>query len=168
LGVALALAMCNYRVAHWEGNVVQDRIEREVVIAAPPQRVWEIITQAEHLGTWFGDSAEVDLRPGGTIVFRWEKHGTQYATIESIDEPRYFSYRWAPGVTGVKPSDADSTLVEFTLTPHEGQTRLRVVETGFSRLSRNEGERAEQFESNSEGWAIQLRDLQEYVDGLAA
>ncbi len=167
-GVALSPAMCNYGVAHWEGIVVQDRIEREVVIAAPPERVWEIITQAEHVGEWFGDSAEIDLRPGGTIVFRWEKHGTQYATIVNVDEPRYFSYRWNPGSAVEKPSDADSTLVEFTLTPHEGQTRVRVVETGFSRLSRNESERAEQFENNSEGWATQLRDLLEYVKRLAA
>ena len=148
--------------------MVQDRIEREAVIAAPPERVWEIITQAEHVGTWFGDSAEIDLRPGGAIVLHWEKYGTQYGTIESVDEPRYFSYRWNPGVTGEKPTSADSTLVEFTLTPHEGQTKLRVVETGFSRLSRNESERAEQFESNSDGWGIQLRDLQQYVEGLAA
>lgn len=148
--------------------MVQDRIEREVVVAAPPERVWQIITQAEHVGKWFGDSAEVDLRPGGTIVLRWEKYGTHYATIEKIDEPRYFSYRWNPGVTDQKPSDADSTLVEFTLTPHEGQTRLRVVETGFSRLSRNESERAEQFESNTEGWAIKVSSLQAYVEGLAA
>jgi uncharacterized protein YndB with AHSA1/START domain len=148
--------------------VVQDRIEREVVIAAAPERVWEIITQAKHVGEWFGDSAEIDLRPGGTMVLSWEKYGTQYATIENVDEPRYFSYRWNPGVTGEKPSSADSTLVEFTLTPHEGQTRLRVVETGFSRLSRNESERAEQFESNSDGWATQLRDLEQYIEGLAA
>jgi uncharacterized protein YndB with AHSA1/START domain len=160
--------MCNYRVAHWEGIVVVDRIEREVVVAAAPERVWEIITQAEHLGTWFGDSAEVDLRPGGTIVLRWENHGTQYATIEKIDEPRYFSYRWKPGFNDEKPGKDDSTLVEFTLTPHEGQTRVRVVETGFSRLPVNESKRAEQFENNSEGWGIQLRDLREYVDGLAA
>jgi uncharacterized protein YndB with AHSA1/START domain len=160
--------MCNYRVADREGIVEQDRIEREVVIAAPLERVWEIITQAEHVGEWFGDSAEVDLRPGGTIVFRWEKHGTAYATIEKIDEPRYFSYRWKPGVTNEKPGDDDSTLVEFTLTPHEGQTRLRVVETGFSRLPLNESKRAEQFEDHTEGWAIQMRDLQEYVEGLAA
>jgi hypothetical protein len=43
-----------------------------------------------------------------------------------------------------------------------------VVETGFSRLSLNESERAEQFESNTKGWAIQLHDLLEYVEGLSA
>jgi len=57
--------------------------------------------------------------------------------------------------------------VEFTLTPHEGQTRLRVVETGFGRLPLNESN-AKRFENNTEGWAIQMRDLQEYVEGLAA
>jgi uncharacterized protein YndB with AHSA1/START domain len=148
--------------------VVQDRIEREVVVAAAPERVWEIITKAEHVGTWFSDSAEIDLRPGGTIVLRFENHGTQYATIEKIDEPRYFSYRWKPGVTDEKPGTDDSTLVEFTLTPHEGQTRLRVVETGFSALPLSETKRAEQFENNTKGWAIQFRDLLKYVEGLAA
>jgi uncharacterized protein YndB with AHSA1/START domain len=148
--------------------MVEDRIEREVVIAAPPERVWEIITQAEHVGEWFGDSAEIDLRPGGTMMLRWEKHGTHYATIDKIEPPRYFSYRWNPTVTGEKPGNDDSTLVEFTLTPHDNQTLLRVVETGFSRLQVTDDKRAEQFENNSEGWAIQLQDLRAYVDGLAA
>ena len=146
--------------------MVEDRIEREVVVAAPRERVWEIITQAEHVGKWFGESAEVDLRPGGTIVLRWEKYGSVYATIEKIDEPNYFSYRWIPGTTGEKPSNENSTLVEFTLTPQGGQTRLRVVETGFSRLSMNESERAEQFKDNTEGWASELRELQQYVEQL--
>ncbi len=146
--------------------MVEDRIEREVVVAAPRERVWEIITQAEHVGKWFGESAEVDLRPGGTIVLRWEKHGTVYGTIEKIEEPHFFSYRWNPGIFGEKPSTESSTLVEFTLTPQGRQTRLRVVETGFSRLPRDESERAEQFKDNTEGWAHELGELQQYVEQL--
>lgn len=147
--------------------MVQDRIEREVVVAAPRERVWEIITQAEHVGKWFGDSAEIDLRPGGAIVMRMDKFGTVYATIERIDEPNYFSYRWNPGIVDEKPTNEKSTLVEFTLTPQGEQTRVRVVETGFSRLPRSESERAEQFKDNTNGWAIQLRDLNEYVEQLS-
>ena len=97
--------------------MVEDRIEREIVVAAPQERVWEIITQAGHVGKWFGESAEVDLRPGGSIVLRWEKYGTMYGMIEKIDEPHYFSYRWMPGMIGEKPGNENSTLVEFTLTP---------------------------------------------------
>jgi uncharacterized protein YndB with AHSA1/START domain len=146
--------------------VEEDRIEREIVVAAPRERVWEIITQAEHVGKWFGDSAEVDLRPGGTILLRWEKYGNFYGTIEKIDEPRYFSYRWVPGTPDEKPSNENSTLVEFTLTPQGGQTQLRVVETGFSRLPLSESERAEHFKDNTEGWTSKLHDLQQYAKQL--
>ena len=148
--------------------MVEDRIEREIVVAAPRERVWEIITQAEHIGTWFGDSAEVDLRPGGTMVLRWEKYGTMHATIEKIDAPHSFSYRWMPGKPGEQPVHDNTTLVEFTLTPQGRDTHVRVVETGFRRLSMNDGERAEQFADNSEGWVTQLRDLQHYVEQLPA
>ena len=45
-----------------------DRIETDVLIAAPLQRVWDLITSAEHLGRWFGNAgAEIDLRPGGAL-----------------------------------------------------------------------------------------------------
>jgi uncharacterized protein YndB with AHSA1/START domain len=107
------------------------------------------------------------LRPGGAIVLRWEKHGTVYGTVETIDAPHYFSYRWIPGKIGEKPRKESSTLVEFTLTPQGEQTRLRVVETGFSRLLMNESERAEQFKDNTEGWASELRELQQYVEQLS-
>ena len=47
-------------------EMTQDSIEREVTIEAPVERVWSVITEAEHVGRWFGDAgAEVDLRPGG-------------------------------------------------------------------------------------------------------
>lgn len=146
--------------------MVDDRIEREVMVAARPARVWAIITQAEHVGKWFGDSAEIDLRPGGAIVLRFDNFGTTYGTIEKVDEPNAFSYRWNPGIIDEKPTTESSTLVEFTLTPEGEQTRVRVVETGFSRLPRNESERAEQFKDNSRGWGIQLRDLEQYVGQL--
>jgi uncharacterized protein YndB with AHSA1/START domain len=146
--------------------MAQDKVEREVVVAAPVERVWEILTQAQHVGKWFGDSADIDLRDGGEIVLRWEKYGEFFGTIERIERPRHFSYRWVPGVPGKKPGKDDSTLVEFTLTPDGARTKLRVVETGFSRLPRPESDRAEQFEDNSKGWTTVLDDLRKYSEQL--
>ena len=146
--------------------MAEDRIEREIMIAAPRERVWEIITQAEHVGIWFGDSAEVDLRPGGAIVLRWDKYGTMRGIVEKVDKPHTFSYRWNPGVKDEQPATETSTLVEFTLTSQGAQTRVRVVESGFSRLQRTESDRAEQFKDNYDGWATQLADLQQYVEQL--
>ena len=31
-----------------------DRIERDIVIAAPIERVWKVLTAPEHVGVWFG------------------------------------------------------------------------------------------------------------------
>jgi len=43
-----------------------DRIERTIEITRPLAAVWAVLTTAEGLGTWFGNSASIDLRPGGT------------------------------------------------------------------------------------------------------
>ena len=68
------------------------QIERETVIAAPVERVWALLTEAEHVGTWFCDAgAEIDLRPGGEMVMRWAEHGVGRARIVDLDPPRRFS-----------------------------------------------------------------------------
>ena len=69
--------------------MVPDQIERETVIDAPVERVWELITEAEHLGRWFGDAgAEIDLRPGGAMVLRWTEHGTSRGRVVAVPSPR--------------------------------------------------------------------------------
>ena len=42
-----------------------DRIERTAELAHPSAKVWAALTTAEGLGSWFGDEATIDLRPGG-------------------------------------------------------------------------------------------------------
>ena len=76
--------------------MVTDQIERETVINAPVDPVWELITEAEHLGRWFGDAgAEIDLRPGGAMVLRWAEDGTSHGRVVAVEPRTRFSYRWA-------------------------------------------------------------------------
>jgi uncharacterized protein YndB with AHSA1/START domain len=49
----------------------QDWIEREVLIEASRERVWAVLTDPTHIAVWFGDTAEMDLRPGGKAAFGW-------------------------------------------------------------------------------------------------
>ena len=60
-------------------TMVSDRIEQDVYIAASVERVWEVITEPRHVGMWFGNGepAEVDMRPGGRIVFDHGEHGNE-------------------------------------------------------------------------------------------
>ena len=144
----------------------EDRIERDVVIDAPVERVWALITEAEHLGTWFGDAgADIDLREGGDLELRWEEHGTSRGRVERVEEPTAFAFRWAPfkNPGGDEPVDGNSTLVEFTLAAEGESTRLRLVESGFASLDVATEQRSQNHESNSRGWSFELGELVDYA-----
>lgn len=144
-----------------------NQVEREVIIDAPVTRVWALITESEHVGRWFGDAgAEIDLRPGGAIEFRWKEHGSSRGTVVDVKPPRRFSYRWVslPSARGQAPTDGNTTLVEFTLeSVPGGGTRLRVVESGFEALECAPEERAEALRGNTRGWRAELQDLEDYA-----
>ena len=147
------------------------QIERETTIAAPVERVWSLLTEAEHVGRWFcDDGAEIDLKPGGEMVMRWAEHGVGRARIVDLDPPRRFSYRWAAirEHWGEEPDDANSTLVEFTLDREGDGTRLRVVESGFDKLDGSDEQRRVAFEGNDEGWEIQLGNVKGYAERVTA
>ena len=148
--------------------MVPEQIEREVMVEAPIERVWAVVTRAEHVGSWFGDAgAEIDLRPGGAMTITWTQHGTCHARVERVEPPHVFAYRWArPAHEEVH--DGNSTLVEFTLTPEGEQTRLRVVESGFRLLDLPEEEQAKYAEGNTKGWRSELDELRAYAAGVPA
>jgi uncharacterized protein YndB with AHSA1/START domain len=147
--------------------VIPDQIQREIHIAAPAARVWRALTEAKHLGTWFGDAgATIDPRPGGAITFTWQKAGTTRARVVRIEPPRHFSFRWVRG-RDEEPEPDNSTLVEFTLTDAAGGTLLRVVESGIRTLQMAEAELTEYTRLNNLGWTSELAELQAYVPEMA-
>src|SRR3954451_11281361 len=147
-----------------------NRIEREILIAAPVERVWEVITRPEHLGRWFGNAgAEVDLRPGGRLALRWRERGTAYGRVEVVEPPRRFAYRWMMSwELRDEPTPANSTLVDFTLAPEGDGTRVVVVESGFAGLDLPAAERAERCAGHGRGWVEELDELAAYTLGSPA
>ena len=63
-----------------------DRIERTIEVAHPPGQVWAALTTAEGLGTWFGNEATVDLRPGGPARMTWANGSTVEMRVERVEE----------------------------------------------------------------------------------
>jgi uncharacterized protein YndB with AHSA1/START domain len=141
--------------------MVPERLEREILIEAPLEVVWSVITEPEHISGWFGDTAEVELRPGGSLIFRWEERDHAiHGRVERVEPPRFFSYRW------FRDSDLDeanSTLVEFSLEADGNSTRLTVVETGFQHLAGTDEERQADADDHREGWKEELDELREYA-----
>ena len=137
-----------------------DRIERTVEIAHPPAKVWAALTTAEGLGTWFGNQATIDLRPGGAARMTWTEGHQADMRIERVEEPTVFGFTWR--IYGLGEDDPRRTYVEFTLEPVGAGTRLTVVESGFAQLAEDAYRVA--YGGNSEGWIRELRDLADYLD----
>jgi uncharacterized protein YndB with AHSA1/START domain len=139
-----------------------DRIEREILIEAPQEVVWSVITEPEHVSGWFSDTARIELRPGGAMTLVWEGADghTEHGRVEKVEPPHRFSFRWIRGSAEVR--DGNSTLVEFSLSTEDGGTLLRVVESGFTRLDWPEEDRARDAEEHRQGWEHELDQLREY------
>jgi uncharacterized protein YndB with AHSA1/START domain len=136
-----------------------DRIERETLIAAPLERVWELVAQP---GFWVADKASLPgtvAREGESMVARNSEHGDFPVRVEKVEPPTYLAYRWASAFPGDDLHEDNSTLVEFTLTPEGDKTRLLVVESGFSTLAGSEQMRNQAVEGNTSGWRQELDAL---------
>jgi len=138
-----------------------DRIERTVRVERPREDVWAAITTAEGLGTWFGQSAEIDLRVGGEATLRWDGGHEAHLRIERLEPTSLFGYTW--GIYGLPKDDVRRTYVEFTLADDGAGTTVTVVESGFAQLAPAEHDTA--FNGNTEGWRSELDELVAYLHG---
>jgi len=94
------------------------QIEREIVLPATPDEVWEAITEAERLEEWFATEVELDPQPGGEGVFRWGDGDERHAVVREAE----------PGERLVLDWDDEGEVV-LELTEVDGGTRLHVTET---------------------------------------
>jgi uncharacterized protein YndB with AHSA1/START domain len=94
-------------------------VVREVVFPAPPEEVWEALTEPERLEEWYANEVELDARPGGAGVFRWDDGDERHATVREAE----------PGERLVLDWDDAGGAVVFTLEEVPEGTRLLVRET---------------------------------------
>jgi uncharacterized protein YndB with AHSA1/START domain len=155
-----------------------DRIEKEVLLNAPLERVWRAISDADEFGRWFGVRFDGPFVAGGSVTGvmtptavddEVAKAQAPYAgesdiwQIVDVEPPRRLTFRWHPyGVEdGVDPEAEPTTLVEFTLAETPDGVMLRIVESGFDALPSHR--RATAFKANSEGWAAQTDLVRKYL-----
>jgi uncharacterized protein YndB with AHSA1/START domain len=155
--------MSNQEVAY-----MNDRIEKQIDLKAPVERVWHALTDHEAFGEWFRVKLDGPFVKGevssGHITWPGYEHLRWEAKIERMDAPRMFAFTWHPAAidTSVDYSKETPTLVEFRLEPIEGGTRLTVVESGFSGLPKHR--LGDAMRMNDEGWTVQMENIRHYVE----
>lgn len=153
---------------------IPERIEREIVVDAPPDVVWSILTEPDQMTQWLADEVELVLQPGGDGTLRWHSRvfrsaGSASKTlpirVERVEPPHRFSFRWeAPADEAVLAGN--SMLVEFTLAVEGEGTRLRVVESGMREVQRPDDEMAHYVDEHARGWSLLLVRLASYLGDL--
>jgi len=96
-------------------------VVREIEIEAEPGDVWDALTDADRLEEWFANDVELDPRPGGRGVFRWDNGESREAVVESVDEGERIVLRFD-----------DDGVVDLRVLPAERGSVVRVRETSPS------------------------------------
>ena len=121
-------------------HINTDRIEKQVVLRAPLDRVWRAISDSQEFGQWFGVRIDGPF-VAGTSVNATFTGTTVDANVDYGNEP--------------------TTLVEFTLSEMADGVLLTIVESGFDAIPQSR--RAGAFEANSGGWAKQTELVRKYL-----
>jgi uncharacterized protein YndB with AHSA1/START domain len=138
--------------------VIPPEIHATTLVRAPRERVYDALTKAEELDSWFTNGAEVDARPGGEIMWRWVDWGPDAFTGEDrgpvleARRPERFVFRWQSALGG--------TTVEVDFGEHAEGTVVRLREHGYP----DTPEGWEQHMSCASGWGEALALLKFWVE----
>lgn len=107
-------------------------VVQELVIAAPTEVVYALLTEPGEFVKWMAADATLDARPGGVV--RWTHANGDVCSgsyVELVPGRRVvFTYGWERAEVEIPPG---STTVEIDLTPTvDGGTVLKLVHRGLT------------------------------------
>jgi len=127
-------------------------IYASIDIDAPPDAVWDALTDPAQLASWWGSSDsyrtfdwKLDLRPGGkwsscAVNVDGTNQGTVHGEYLEVQRPHLLVYTWIPSWDGMA-----ETLIRMELTSTASGTRVKIRHSGFA-------ERTASGLGHTEGW----------------
>lgn len=144
---------------------IDNEIRREIMINAPMERVWELISEPG----WWVNSGEIRAHeitevPGQDNVVRVTdpEYGDFTLEIVASRPPHEIAYRWLGGA-GDGESAVVSTLITFTTQETDDGVLLQVVESGWADVEPSE-KVASEYQENAHGWAVELHAAQKHLE----
>jgi len=135
-------------------NVPVKDFKHEIVVDAAPEVVWRAISEGEELRRWFPIDARVKPGVGGSIFLSWGPACEGEAPITIWETGKHL--RWEES----HENGAVVIAVDFFVEAAErGQTRLRLVQSGFGRGAKWD----DMYDSISNGWKFELLSLDHYL-----
>ena len=147
----------------------QDTVVSEIQIAAPPERVFQALTEAAQLNRWFNNRScpihlwEMDARPGGRYRYTTEKGPVVINNVSEFEchgeilefyPPRLLIYTWTANWHADKTR---TTVVRWDLTPQAGGTHVKVTHSGLA-------DESVARKDYSGGWVGVLENLKKFIE----
>jgi uncharacterized protein YndB with AHSA1/START domain len=130
-------------------------VEREILIHATPDTIFDFLIDAHKMPVWMGRKAELEPRAGG--LYRVDINGEAVARGEFVEVERpsrvVFTWGWEAEDNPVPPG---SSTVEITLTADGDATLVRLVHTDLPEPAR---------EPHHHGWSQYLDRLGKAATG---
>lgn len=127
------------------------QIKKEIIISAPPSKVWEHITDPKKVATWLMPN-DFEPRIGKEFVMQCSHEGKVSCVVKEIVLGQKLVYSFQSKETKVE------TLVTITLVEEGKNTRLTLVHSGWDALPPDEQGAAGMFD---DGWGGFLKKLQQ-------
>jgi uncharacterized protein YndB with AHSA1/START domain len=126
-------------------TTLSHRIDRTLVIQAPPAIVFSFLTETPRWATWWGAGSEIDPRPGGRMKIRYPGGREATGEVIEVSPPNriVFTYGYADGQM-IPPGGSRVTI---ELEPIGSATRLRLMHDVADERVANE---------HIQGWRYQL------------
>lgn len=144
---------------------MQDIIQREIIINATKERIYDAIANPDQVVLWFPETLEGNYKIGERPIFGFGEHGRNQIYIVDAKPYEYFAYRWVPGANHFLGDvlDVPNTLVEFRIEEiAENACKVTLTESGFAKLPIEFMGTA--FKENSGGWDFMLGRLTHYFE----
>ena len=126
-------------------TALDHRLDRTLVIEAPPAAVFKYFTDPARWAAWWGAGSTIDARPGGRLLVRYPGGVEVAGEVLEINPPReiVFTYGFVKG-TPIAPGESRVTI---RLEPAARGTRLHLVHAFADAAVRDE---------HVQGWRYQL------------
>jgi uncharacterized protein YndB with AHSA1/START domain len=129
-------------------------IRTEIKTSATPQQAWEAWANPEKIAQWFVDRATGEAKPGGTMMWYFDKFG--YAIPNQIVEAtpgKLIVFKW-------DPPEGNPRILEVRIEREGGSTMVRLINSGFREAAAWD----EEYEGVFSGWTMALAILKFYLE----
>lgn len=135
--------------------------EAKVLVVAPPERVWNALTDPEQVRHYMmGTNLETDWQPGSQITWSGEYAGKAYVDrgeVLEADEGKRLAYTHYSPLSGAADSPENYHTLVWTLNEIADGTELSV--------SQDNNATVEEADSNRVNWLSMLASLKAVVEG---